>query len=140
MWLISDYVVDCGCGQSLSVCLVASGKHPAAVTGYKPSGGVASGEDISRYVVSEWEGIGCGLTLLSYLLVPGTRIRLCSVPIPMCSSHKMKTAILVGQVLGALPARSHALLAPPLSSLMVALGLVVIVAVKVMRKEKNAER
>lgn len=38
----SDYPVECGCGQTPSMCLVARGKHPAAFM-YKQSGGVTGG-------------------------------------------------------------------------------------------------
>ena len=50
----SDYVVECGCGQSRSVCLVARGKYPASSTmstfSSKSSGGVATDEGYLRYV------------------------------------------------------------------------------------------
>lgn len=36
--------MECGCGQSPSVCLVARGKHPASI-GYKSAGGVATDEE-----------------------------------------------------------------------------------------------
>lgn len=51
-YMFSDYPVECGCGQTPSVCLVARGKHPATLA-YKVSGGVASDDDYHhRYVCS----------------------------------------------------------------------------------------